>query len=182
MTRFLSNALLGLGSGLVGAFALTAAHEALRKNTRVAPRMDVLGMRALKKGAELFGLKPPRGRALRRDAMIGDLITNAAWFALAAGGSRSRGAHLSRGLFLGLLAGVGALVLPPMLGLGNQPRAGNTVVQGETVGLYVLGGLAAAGAALIARSVQNRGVLAMARAAAEDARLGVNARNSGMIH
>ena len=48
MTRFLTQVVVGLGSGLVGALALTAAHEALRRDASVSPRMDVLGMRASK--------------------------------------------------------------------------------------------------------------------------------------
>lgn len=176
MARFLTQIVLGLGSGLVGALALTAAHEGLRRSGTPSPRMDVLGMRAFAGLAEALGFKPPRGKELRRDALLGDIVANSAWFGLA-----SHGHHpFLRGASLGLLAGLGALTLPPVLGLGRTPRS--ALVKGETVGLYVLGGLAAAAATLLVRSFDESRVLDRARRAAEDAREDVNQRNSGMIH
>ncbi|MBI2393776.1 MAG: hypothetical protein HYV09_29665 [Deltaproteobacteria bacterium] len=179
MARFLTQLVVGLGSGLVGALALTAAHEGLRRSAPdsprpKSPRLDVLGMRALRSLAEAFGLKKPRGKELRRDALAGDLLANTAWFGLAAGGRHP----WVRGISLGLLAGVGALVLPPVLGLGRTPRS--SIVRGQTVGLFVLGGLAAAGVAWAIQRASESRMLAQARAAAGDAR--VNARSSGMIH
>jgi hypothetical protein len=178
MARFLTQVVLGLGSGLVGALALTAAHEGLRRNAPVSPRMDVLGMRAFKGIAEALGFDAPRGKNLRRDALIGDIIANTAFFSLAAGGRKP----LLRGVTLGLLAGIGAVVLPPYLGLGKAPRGRSKVVRAETVGLYVLGGLAAAGVAWFGAGSGDRGALERAKSAAEEARHGVNQRNSGMIH
>jgi hypothetical protein len=176
MARFLTQVVLGLGSGLVGALALTAAHEGLRRNAPVSPRMDVLGMRALKGLASALGFDPPRGKKLRRDALVGDLVANTAFFSLAA-----RGRHpVFRGVTLGLLAGMGATLLPPVLGLGRTPRS--KTIKAETVGLYVIGGLAAAGVAWLAMSARDRSALERAKRAAEEARLGVNQRNSGMIH
>lgn len=178
MSRFLTNLVVGLGSGLVGAVALTAAHEALRKNQPVSPRMDVLGMRALKKLGSAVGLNPGRGRELRRNALVFDLATNAAWFGLVAPGRRP----ITRGLVLGLLAGLGAVALPPMLGLGRGPRGRTKIIQAETVGLYVLGGIAAAGVAWMARSARDRNVLTHGRQEAEYLKSRVNTRDSGMIH
>lgn len=176
MARFLTQVLVGLGSGLVGALTLTAAHEVLRKNTPrgMHPRLDVLGTRALRSLAETVGLEKPRGRALRRDALASDVLSNTLWFGLAAGGRHP----IARGLGLGLLAGVGAVTLPPLLGLGRAPKS--AWIRGETIALYTLGGLAAAAVAWAVRRSQERGMLEEARVAAEDAR--VNARNSGMIH
>lgn len=176
MARFLTQVLVGLGSGLVGALTLTAAHEVLRKTAPrgARPRMDVLGMRALRSLAGTVGVGKPRGRALRRDALASDLLANTLWFGLAA-----RGRHpIARGLGLGLLAGVGAVTLPPLLGLGRVPKS--PWIRGETIALYALGGLAAAGVAWAVKRSQQEGMLEEARVAAEDAR--VNARNSGMIH
>lgn len=176
MARLLTQVVLGLGSGLVGALALTAAHEGLRRSTAVSPRMDVLGMRALKGLSRAVGLRAPRGRELRRDALIGDLVANTAWFGLA-----GRGRHpFVRGTWLGLLAGMGAVFLPPLLGLGKGPKT--SLVKGETVALYLLGGLAAAGVAYLVQTRGQGGVLERARKAAEEARMGVTQRNSGMIH
>lgn len=176
MARFLTQVVLGLGSGLVGALALTAAHEGLRRNTKPAPRMDVLGMRAFRDVARGLGFQPPRGKELRRDALVGDVVANAAYYALVARGRRP----FMRGASLGLLAGIGAIVLPPMLGLGRSPRS--TLVRGETVGLYVLGGLAAAATAFLVKSIEESRILSCARAAAAEVATGVNQRNSGMIH
>jgi len=178
MARSLTQLVLGLGSGLVGALALTAAHEGLRRNAPGSPRMDVLGMRVLKGIAEALGLEPPRGKQLRRDALIGDILANTAFFSLAA-----RGRHpIARGGTLGLLAGLGAVFLPPLLGLGEAPRGRSKVIKAETVGLYLLGGLAAAGVAWLVHTAMDHGALERAKHAAEEARLGVNQRNSGMIH
>jgi hypothetical protein len=178
MARFLTQVVLGLGSGLVGALALTAAHEGLRRNAPASPRMDVLGMRALKGIATALGFDPPRGKKLRRDALIGDIAANTAFYSLVA-----RGRHpLMRGATLGLLAGLGAVVLPPYLGLGKAPRGRSDIVKAETVGVYVVGGLAAAAVAWLVMSTRDRTALERAKRAAEEARLGVNQRNSGMIH
>jgi hypothetical protein len=180
MSRLLTNLLVGLGSGLVGAVALTATHEALRTNAPRAlrPGMDVLGMRALKKLGRGVGVRAGHGRTLRRRALIGDLVANTAFFALVARGRRP----MTRGLTLGLLAGIGALALPPVLGLGRAPRSRRRSVQLETIGLYVIGGIAAAGVAWLARNSHDRRVLDEGRARAELVHEHVNTRDSGMIH
>ena len=51
--------LKALGSGLVGACALTLIHETARRFVDDAPRMDVLGMRALSKAARAVDVDPP---------------------------------------------------------------------------------------------------------------------------
>lgn len=178
MTRFLTKLAMGVGSGLAGALAVTAAHEILRTRTSPSPRMDVLGMRALSKLASAVGLSPPKGRRLRRDALVGDLVANTAWFGLVSAGGRP----LPRGLGLGLLAGIGALVLPPILGLGRAPRGRSAWVQGETVALYLAGGLVAAGAAWVAHEIEQGRLMDDARAKLDEVRSKINARKSGMIH
>lgn len=178
MARILTQVVLGLGSGLMGALALTAAHEGLRRNAAVSPRMDVLGMRAFKELSRALGVRPPRGERLRRSALASDLVANTAWFGLV-----GRGRHpFVRGASLGLLAGLGAVVLPPYLGLGRAPRGRSLLVRGETVGLYLLGGLAAATVAFVFKDLGRGRVLDRAKRAAEEARSGVTQRNSGMIH
>lgn len=52
-------ALQALGSGLVGACALTLIHETARRFIPDAPRMDVLGMRAIAKPMRLADQSPP---------------------------------------------------------------------------------------------------------------------------
>ncbi len=178
MTRMLTKLAIGVASGLAGALAVTAAHELLRSRTSRSPRMDVLGMRALAKlGDATFG-RHPKGKQLRRDALVGDLVANTAWVGLVGAG----GKPLPRGVGLGLLAGVGAVVLPPLLGLGRAPRGRSALVKGETVALYLAGGLVAAGAAWVARELEQGRLVEDARAKLDEVRSKINARKSGMIH
>jgi hypothetical protein len=123
-------------SGAAGAAALTAVHQAARMITDDAPRMDIVGMRALTRGAEVADTDLPRDNRLYNMTLAGDLIFNSAYFALAT--------TWTRGAALGLLAGVGALVLPQKMGLGNPPRSELLSNQIMTVSWYVLGGLTAA--------------------------------------
>lgn len=131
-----------LGPGLVGATSLTLLHEGARRVLEHPPRMDVLGKRALKKGARALGLRPARGRRLHRQALVGDLVSNSLFYALVALGRPRR--PFLRGAVLGLLAGLGAVVLPPSLGLGRRPSRARSSTSLLTVAGYTLGGLAAA--------------------------------------
>ena len=137
-----------LGSGLAGAATLTAVHETARRRMRNAPRMDVIGMRALGRTMERAGLRRPPQRTLFRETMVGDIVSNTVWYSLVALGSPER--VWRRGLLLGLAAGAGAVVLPPMLGLGRSPGTRTPRTQVLTVAWYVAGGLAAAAAARMA--------------------------------
>jgi hypothetical protein len=123
-------------SGIVGAVTLTAVHQVARQLTLDAPRMDVLGERALTRGANMAELPVPRRSTLQRAALAGDLVFNSAYYSLAT--------SWTRGLALGLAAGVGALVLPQRMGLGDPPRSERLSNRVMTVAWYVVGGLAAA--------------------------------------
>ena len=126
-----------LVSGMAGAVALTAVHQAARAVSDTAPRMDVVGMRALTRGAETTGTESPEThKGLYRAALAGDLICNSAYYSLAT--------NYRRGAALGLLAGIGALVLPQRLGLGAAPNSELLSNQVMTVAWYLVGGLAAA--------------------------------------
>ena len=126
-------------SGTAGAAALTTVHEAVRRTSPVAPRMDVLGMRGLRK---LLGRRAPVDDArLHRLALVGDLVSNTAYYALVAAGDPDR-APL-RGALLGVVAGFGAVMLPPRLGLGEPPHVASVANRIMTVAWYALGGLAA---------------------------------------
>jgi hypothetical protein len=127
-------------SGAAGAAALTAVHQAARAITDNAPRMDVVGMRALSRGAEAGGAEASNTHTgLYRATLAGDLIVNSAYYSLAT--------NYTRGAALGLLAGVGALVLPQKLGLGAPPKSELLSNQVMTVGWYLIGGLVAAATA-----------------------------------
>jgi hypothetical protein len=125
-----------LVSGMAGAVALTAVHQAARSISDTAPRMDVVGMRALTRGSRGGDTLPETHTGLYRAALAGDLICNTAYYSLAT--------NYTRGAAMGLLAGIGALVLPQRLGLGAPPRSDLLSNQVMTVAWYLIGGLAAA--------------------------------------
>jgi hypothetical protein len=126
-----------LVSGVAGAVALTAVHQAARAVTDSAPRMDVVGMRALARGATAAGAEAPAThRGLYGATLAGDLICNSAYYSLAT--------TYKRGALMGIAAGIGALLLPERLGLGTPPKSELLSNQVMTVAWYVIGGLAAA--------------------------------------
>ena len=126
-------------SGAAGAVALTAVHQAARALTDAAPRMDVVGMRALSRGMNASGAAAPSHNGLYYATLAGDLISNSAYYSLAT--------TYTRGAAMGLLAGLGALFLPERLGLGTPPKSELLSNQVMTVAWYVVGGLAAAATA-----------------------------------
>ena len=136
--------LKALGSGVAGALALTAVHETARRTIPHAPRMDVIGRRAIAKPLVAMGRTPPAGRRLQGAALAGDVISNSLYYSLIGLGS-GRGPDVwRRGLLLGLLAGIGAAVLPPVLGLGRQPGHRGWRTHLLTILWYTLGGITAA--------------------------------------
>jgi hypothetical protein len=134
--------LKALGSGLVGACALTLIHEAARRYFDDAPRMDVVGMRAISKTLRAVDVEPPV--PLHEAALVGDLVSNSLYYGLVGlGGSQDA---LRNGALLGLAAGIGAVYLPEPLGLGRQPAKNSTETSLMTVAWYLFGGLAAGAA------------------------------------
>ncbi|CAN5456108.1 hypothetical protein BH10CYA1_BH10CYA1_27140 [soil metagenome] len=139
-------------NGLAGACALTVAHEYVRKSKPNAPRLDILGMRSVSKIMSAFGVEPPAGATLKKYALVTDIVSNALMFS-AVGAKPGMSAWL-KGINLGLVAGVGAITMPEKIGLGQDAALltkRNTATAITTVGLYVLGGLAAAAVAQIGR-------------------------------
>jgi hypothetical protein len=130
-----------LGSGLAGTCALTLAHQLLKGATSRAPRMDILGMRAITEGYRAVGAGPPGEGALYPMTLAGDVLSNSGYYSLVGIGD-PKGA-VERGALLGLMAGVGGVVLPGPLGLGSKPSARTAATALLTVGLYLLGGLVA---------------------------------------
>ena len=131
-------------AGVAGAVALTAVHQLARRISDDAPRMDVVGERAIARTVRAAGGTLPLQGTLHRWALAGDLVANTAYYSLVACG---RDAHMwTRGVAMGLAAGAGALVLPRRIGLGNPPRSHHVPNQIMTVAWYLIGGLAAAGA------------------------------------
>jgi hypothetical protein len=133
-----------LAAGACGALALTAVHQLARRVTNDAPRMDVLGERAIARAVRAAGGTLPMQPTLHRWALAGDLLANSAYYSLITCG---QGAHMwSRAVAMGLAAGAGALVLPRRIGLGDAPKSDHIPNQIMTVAWYLIGGLAAASA------------------------------------
>ena len=132
-----------LAAGLAGSLTLTALHQAAVAATDRAPRMDVLGMRALARLARGAGTHPPE--ALYATTLAGDVVGNALYFGLV--GTARPGDSVRRGLFLGLAAGAGAVALPPVLRLGAEASSRTAATAAMAVAWYALGGLAAGAAA-----------------------------------
>jgi hypothetical protein len=104
--------------------------------------MDVLGMRAIAKSMRGVGQEPPPADELHALALAGDMAGNSLYYSLVAAG-KPEGALLC-GTILGLAAGVGAVLLPEPLGLGDAPSARTPETKAMTIGWYLAGGLAAA--------------------------------------
>ena len=133
--------LYALEGGLAGAAALTLIHEAVRKVVPNAPRLDILGMNALSKGIKIIGADTPKEKKLYTWALVSDLVSNALYYSFAGIGKKENA--IVKGAMLGLVAGIGAVVLPDPFHL--KERTTNRTIETKlmTVGLYVLGGLVA---------------------------------------
>jgi short-subunit dehydrogenase len=143
-----------LAAGAIGALTTNAAHEALRRLRPDAPRIDLIGMQALARGLAAADVDPPAGRRLYSTTLASDLVANSVYFALA--GCVGRDLSAALGTALGIVAGIGAIVLPPRLGLSAEPTSRTPRTSASTVALYVLGGLAA-GTALRAMTPHGAG-------------------------
>ena len=137
-----SSALRSLASGAIGAIALTALNEGARRRIPHAPRMEVIGMRALSAAVRALGGRPSRGRKLFHETLGADLLSNTIYYGLVGAGSRQ--SRLSRGILLGAAAGLGAVLLPPALGLGRPPGNRRPATPLMTIAWYTAGGVAAA--------------------------------------
>jgi hypothetical protein len=139
-THLLKKTLVSLASGITGAIALTVVHETARRFIPNAPRMDVLGMRAIARGMYKMDEQPPEEDKLFKYSIIGDILSNSVYYSLTGTGRKA----WWRGAALGALAGVGGVVLPGPLGLGTGPSGRTPQTKVMTVAWYLLGGLAAA--------------------------------------
>jgi hypothetical protein len=136
-------ALYALEGGVAGAAALTLIHETVKKAVPNAPRMDLLGMNAMAKGLKAIGARTPSERQLYGWSLTGDLLSNTLFYSFAGIGKKENA--LMKGATLGLIAGLGAVLLPKPLGLKEETSDRTIETKIMTVGLYVIGGLVAAG-------------------------------------
>ncbi len=132
-----------LEGGVAGAAAVTLIHEAVKRIVPNAPRLDLLGMNALRKGMKAVGADTPSERKLYTLSLTGDLLSNAIFYSFAGIGKKENA--LLKGAVLGLAAGVGAVLLPQPLGLQSKYSGRTVEMKLMTIGLYVAGGLIAAG-------------------------------------
>ncbi|MBO2008564.1 hypothetical protein [Hymenobacter negativus] len=139
-----------LSAGLAGALVLTAIHETARRlRPEDAPRMDVLGMRGLRKLLHKASAPQPDEDTLFGMTMAGDVVSNSLYYSLVGSGRHA----VRRGLLLGLAAGVGGVVLPGPLGLGEAPSNRTPQTKLMTVAWYTAGGLIAGA---VARALRKR--------------------------
>lgn len=138
-------------AGFIGACALNVIHEAGKKLIPNSPQVDQIAMRAIDKALRTYGIKlsPEKLRAI---AFAGDIVSNSLYYAAIAKGSDKNDpkAIWKKAFGAGLSAGIGAVTLPPKMGLGQQPTRNFPVTASLTVAWYLIGALATAGAATLA--------------------------------
>lgn len=122
--------------GLAGALSLTAVHETVRQFLPEAPRVDLVGIRAVRELLNKTDLPIPGLSTQRQLALGGDLVSNATYYSLA-------GRSYTRGLLLGLAAGLGGVFLPGPMGLGEAPTNRSTTTKLLTIGYYTMAGFVA---------------------------------------
>jgi hypothetical protein len=144
----LTSSLIG---GLGGAVTLTLLQELLRRQDPNAPRLDLLGKQAtsrlLKKAR-----KNLTDRQLYNASLAGDIIFNTLYYSLA--GIKTKKAAAAGGL-LGTSMGLAAIMLPKLLDLNAGYTGANAKRKYMTMGLYIAGGLVAAGLAWLLDKKQN---------------------------
>ena len=142
-----------VAGGLAGTLTVASLHEALRRVTPDAPRMDLLDMELIRKGLKSIHKEVPEEDELERWAVGGELVCDTAYYGLTGMGGK-KGIWL-RGALLGLVAGVTAVVLPKPLGLPEEPSNKTLATQLMTIGLYLIGGLVAAATTQLIEEAQN---------------------------
>lgn len=133
-----------LVGGFIGACAVTAVNETARQFIKTAPRLDILGKRAIAYPMMKADIEPPPNKELYWITMGGDIAANSLYYSLIGLGDKKNA--LRNGAFLGIAAGIGAVMLSEPFGLGDEPvnRTGETELM--TIGWYLAGGLAAGAA------------------------------------
>ncbi|WP_073280759.1 hypothetical protein [Hymenobacter psychrotolerans] len=127
-------------SGLAGAVALNVLHETVRRlRPEDAPRMDVLGMRGLRKLLAKADAPQPDEDTAYGLTVLGDVVSNGLYYSLVGAGDGA----LVRGVVLGVAAGIGGVMLPGPMGLGEAPSNRTPQTKAMTVAWYTVGGIVA---------------------------------------
>lgn len=145
--RFTSSLIGGLG----GAVTLTLLQQLLRKMDPNAPRIDLLGKQAASKLLNKTRTKLS-DRQLYNASMAGDILFNSLYYSMV--GIKTRQAAAAGGL-LGTGMGLAAVMLPKMLDLNTGYTGGSAKRKYMTMGLYIAGGLVAAGLAYLLDKKRN---------------------------
>lgn len=144
-----------LGAGLVGSAVLEAASSLLRALAPVAPRLDLLGEDTVSRLYRAAGARPPPLERRRHLAFAGSLLVDGALLGLVTRGNPRM--PWARGLSIGGLMALAATRLPPLLGVARGTSRSSRAPRGTpwlTLGLYAIGGLAAA---MVTRALARRG-------------------------
>ena len=115
------------------------AHETTRHLTPDAPRMDIVGMRGLARMTRAASLQPPEH--LRSATFAADLVSNSLYYGLTAIGGPDRAVAV--GAALGAAAGLGAVLLPPPMRLGDEEVRRTPLTSALAFAMYFGGGLVA---------------------------------------
>lgn len=143
-----------VAGGLAGTLTVASLHEAFRRVSPDAPRMDLLDMDLIRKGLKTIHKEAPKDDELQRWAVGGELVADTAYYSLAGMGGK-KGVWV-RGAVLGLAAGITAVILPKPLGLPADPSNKTFGTQLMTVGLYFMGGLVAAAVSQLVENAQRK--------------------------
>ena len=136
-------------AGLGGAIVLNLLHESLKKKKMDTPRIDLVGEEALQKTLGYFGSKIENKDTLYKATLAGDLISNATYYSMIGNSTE----HVwGKAISLGLVAGIGAVLVPKEIGLDDEPVAKNNQVKAMTVGYYLVGALATAAILTVLKS------------------------------
>lgn len=133
-----------LVSGFAGACAVTLINETARRFIKDAPRLDVLGKRAIAFPLMKAEIDPPPNTQLYWITLSSDIAANTLYYSLVGLGSEKN--VFRHGTFLGMAAGIGTAALSQRLGLGKEPVNRTRQTELMTVAWYLAGGLAAAAA------------------------------------
>ncbi|MBC7925336.1 MAG: hypothetical protein H7039_06725 [Bryobacteraceae bacterium] len=126
-------------SGATAAISLNLMHECARQIMPDPPRIDVIGMRAVAKAARAMGFDPPEN--LRTTALAGDLLANTLFYSSVAAAGKSEA--IVHGALAGFAAGIGTLLFPEPLGLGDAEVNRTPQTQAMAAGMYLVAGLIA---------------------------------------
>lgn len=118
-------------AGLGGAIALNLLHEVIRKNFDNVPQVNKVGEEALDKALTKVDLKITDQDQLYAATLAGDVISNGLYYATTA----TSGYNIASGV----VAGLGAVMLPQKMGLDDKPVAETNQKKIMTVAYYLFG-------------------------------------------